>query len=146
VYDVWKQVEKRILSCVVASANEFYFLLKMFPTKLFSDKPTTPTIVFSKYPFVGDEIEFTCTSQVQRWPVEFSLSLTYTFSIDGAKQHNTLKFNVTISDKEKKVSCTAMDDRRDMSNVSNVIVKMCLSKKMSTQNFMSLFTSSQVEN
>jgi hypothetical protein len=27
--------------------------------------------------------------------VEFSLSLTYTFSIDGAKQHNTLKFNVT---------------------------------------------------
>jgi hypothetical protein len=32
-----------------------------------------PTIAVNKYPFVGDEIEFTCTSQVQRWPVEFSL-------------------------------------------------------------------------
>ena len=93
-----------------------------YPTKLFSDKPTTPTIVFNKYPFVGDEIEFTCTSQVQRWPVVLSSSLTYTFSIDGAQQHNTLKINVAISDKEKKVYCTAMDDRRDMSNISNVIV------------------------
>jgi hypothetical protein len=72
--------------------------------------------------YVGDEIEFTCTSQVQRWPVVLSSSLTYTFSIDGAQQHNTLKINVAISDKEKKVSCTAMDDRRDVSNVSNVIV------------------------
>jgi hypothetical protein len=54
--------------------------------------------------------------------VGLSSSLTYTFSIDGAQQHNTLKFNVTISDKEKKVYCTAMDDRRDVSNVSNVIV------------------------
>jgi hypothetical protein len=54
--------------------------------------------------------------------VELSSSLTYTFSIDGAQQHNTLKINVTISDKEKQVYCTVMDDRRDVSNVSNVIV------------------------
>jgi hypothetical protein len=47
--------------------------------------------------------------------VGLSSSLTYTFSIDGAQQHNTLKINVAISDKEKKVSCTAMDDRRDVS-------------------------------
>jgi hypothetical protein len=82
----------------------------------------TPTIAFSKYPFVGDQIEFSCTSQVQRWPVERSSRLTYIFSIDGAQQHNTLKINVTISDKGKKVSCTAMDDRGDVSNVSNAIV------------------------
>jgi hypothetical protein len=53
--------------------------------------------------------------------VGLSSRLTYTFSIDGAQQ-NTLKINVTISDKENKVSCTAMDDRGDVSNVSNVIV------------------------
>jgi hypothetical protein len=92
-----------------------------YPTQLFSDKPKTPTIVFNKYPFVGDQIEFTCTSQVQRWPVELSSSLLYTFSVDGAQQPNTLKINVTDSDKGKQVYCTAMDDRRDVSNVSNVI-------------------------
>jgi hypothetical protein len=58
---------------------------------------------------------------VQRWPVELSSSLLYTFSVDGAQQHNTLKINVTDSDKRKQVYCTAMDDRRDVSNVSNVI-------------------------
>jgi hypothetical protein len=88
---------------------------------IFSDKPKTPTVVFNKYPFVGDQIEFTCTSQVQRWPVELSSSLAYTFSVDAAQQHNTLKINVTDSDKGKQVYCTAMDDRRDVSNVSNVI-------------------------
>ena len=92
-----------------------------YPTQLFSDKPKTPTIVFSKYPFVGDQIELTCTSQVQRWPVGLSSSLAYTFSVDGAQQLNTLKINVTDSDKGKQVYCTAMDDRRDVSNVSNVI-------------------------
>ena len=92
-----------------------------YHTKLFSDKPKTPTIALNKYPFIGDEIEFTCTSQVQIWPVELSSSLTYTFSFDDAQQHNTLKINVTDSDKGKKVSCNAMDDRGDMSNVSNVI-------------------------
>jgi hypothetical protein len=50
---------------------------------------------------------------VQRWPVELPSSLTYTFSVDGAQQHNTLKINVTDSDKGKQVYCTAMDDRRD---------------------------------
>jgi hypothetical protein len=54
--------------------------------------------------------------------VELSSRLTYIFSIDGTQQHNTLKINVTISDKGKNVSCTAMDDRGDVSNVSNVIV------------------------
>jgi len=83
-----------------------------YPTQIFSDKPKTPTIEFSKYPFVGDQIEFTCTSQVQRWPVGLSSSLAYTFSVDGAQQHNTLKINVTDSDKGKQAYCTAMDDRR----------------------------------
>ena len=96
--------------------------LSILHYKLFSDKPRTPTIAFSKYPFVGDQIEFSCTSQVQHWPVELSSRLTYIFSIDGTQQHNTLKINVTISDKGKNVSCTAMDDRGDVSNVSNVIV------------------------
>ena len=59
---------------------------------------------------------------MQRWPVELSSSLAYTFSIDGTQQHNTLKINVTDSDKENNVSCIAMDDRGDVSNVSNVIV------------------------
>jgi hypothetical protein len=45
-------------------------LFSILPYKLFSDKPKMPTIAVNKYPFVGDEIEFTCTSQVQRWPVE----------------------------------------------------------------------------
>ena len=94
----------------------------VFPTKIFSDKPKTPTIVFNKYPFVGDQIELICTSQVQRWPVELPSSLTYTFSVDGQQQHNTCIINVTDSDKGKHVYCTAMDDRRDVSNVSNVIV------------------------
>lgn len=93
-----------------------------YPTKLFSDKPETPTITFNKYPFVGDEIEFTCASQLQHWPVGLSSSLTYTFFIDGAQQYNTLSITINISDKGKKVSCNAMDDRRDVSNVSNVIV------------------------
>ena len=97
-------------------------LFSILPYKLFSDKPKMPTIAVNKYPFVGDEIEFTCTSQVQRWPVELPSSLTYTFSVDGAQQHNTLKINVTDSDQGKQVYCTAMDDHRDVSNVSNVIV------------------------
>ena len=59
---------------------------------------------------------------MQRWPVDLPSGLTYTFSVDGAQQHNTLKINVTDSDKEKQVYCNAMDDRRDVSNVSNVIV------------------------
>jgi len=64
---------------------------------------------------------FTCTSQVQRWPVELSSSITYIFSVDGEQQHNTLKISVADSDKGKQVYCNAMDDRRDVSNVSNVI-------------------------
>ena len=61
-------------------------------------------------------------SQVQRWPDELSSSLIYTFSVDGAQQHNILKINVTDADKGKQVNCTAMDDHRDVSNVSNFIV------------------------
>ena len=97
-------------------------LFSILPYTLFLDKPKMPTIAVNKYPFVGDEIEFTCTSQVQRWPVELPSSLTYTFSVDGAQQHNTLKINVTDSDQGKQVYCTAMDDHRDVSNVSNAIV------------------------
>ena len=101
--------------------NDNVHILCILHYKLFSDKPRTPTIVLSKYPFVGDQIEFTCTSQVQRWPLGLSSSLAYIFSVDGAQQHNTHKINVTDSDKGKQVYCTAMDDRRDVSNVSNVI-------------------------
>jgi hypothetical protein len=100
VYEVHKYIyienDNVHILCICWHCFQYY------PTKLFSDKPTTPTIIFNKYPFVGDEIKFTCTSQVQRWPVELSSSLTYTFSIDGAQQHNTLKINVTISDKENR--------------------------------------------
>jgi hypothetical protein len=54
--------------------------------------------------------------------MELLSSLTYTFSVDGAQQHNTFKINVTDSDKGKQICCNAMDNRRDVSNVSNVIV------------------------
>ena len=94
--------------------------IQSYTTTLFSDKPRTPTIVLNKHPFVCDQMEFTCTSQEQRWPVGLSSSFTYKFSVDGA-QHNTLKINITDSDKGQKVFCNAMDDRRDVSNVNNII-------------------------
>ena len=54
--------------------------------------------------------------------MELPSSLTYAFAVDGQQQHNTFIINVTGSDKGKHVYCTAMDDRRDVSNISNVIV------------------------
>jgi hypothetical protein len=116
VSKTWRKSHRPTLHLVYIENDNVHILcliwhrFQYYPTQLFSDIPKTPTIESSKHPFVGDQIELTCTSQVQRWPVGLSSSLAYTFSVDGAQQqHNTLNINVTDSDKGKHVYCTATD-------------------------------------
>ena len=85
-----------------------------------SDKPTTPSLSYNEYPFVGNKANFTCISKVQRWPSDNSenLSSKYYWNRES-RQPNTI---LRRSDKGTSVTCQVTDDRGQESPFSNIII------------------------
>ncbi|VDI02452.1 Hypothetical predicted protein [Mytilus galloprovincialis] len=85
-----------------------------------TDKPTTPSLSYNEYPFVGNKANFTCISKVQRWPSDNSenLSSKYYWNRES-RQPNTI---LRRSDKGTSVTCQVTDDRGQESPSSNIII------------------------
>ncbi|XP_071158282.1 protein Obscurin-like isoform X1 [Mytilus edulis] len=85
-----------------------------------TDKPTTPSLSYNEYPFVGNKANFTCISKVQRWPSDNSenLSSKYYWNREN-RQPNTI---LSRSDKGTSVTCQVTDDRGQESPSSNIII------------------------
>ena len=75
--------------------------------------------------FVGDDIRFTCESQVQRWPIGVNPRLDYMFvgfRRGKKEQDGTLLINnVSSQDTGSNISCSAVDDLGMKSEQSNII-------------------------
>ncbi|CAG2197727.1 unnamed protein product [Mytilus edulis] len=85
-----------------------------------TDKPTTPSISYNEYPFVGNKANFTCISKVQRWPSDNSENLSYKFFWNGeSRQPNTI---IRRSDTGASVTCQATDDRGQQSPSSDSLI------------------------
>ncbi|CAC5417313.1 unnamed protein product [Mytilus coruscus] len=85
-----------------------------------TDKPTTPSLTYNEYPFVGNKANFTCISNVQRWPSDNSENLSYKFYWNGEiRQPNII---LRRSDEGTLVTCQATDDRGQLSSSSNSII------------------------
>ncbi|XP_052062349.1 uncharacterized protein LOC127702263 isoform X3 [Mytilus californianus] len=78
-----------------------------------------------EHPFVGDNVTFTCSSTIQRWPAGYRSShLSYQFhgNKPGATDNNRLMIHtLTKSDKGTNIKCQATDDLGKVSNMSNTV-------------------------
>lgn len=74
---------------------------------------------------MGDNITFTCSSKIQRWPEGYETPhLSYRFhgSTRGNATNNRLKKQIlTKSEKGTQIKCQATDDRGKVSNMSNTV-------------------------
>ncbi|XP_052091688.1 uncharacterized protein LOC127728378 [Mytilus californianus] len=85
-----------------------------------TDKPTPPSLTYNEYPFVGNKANFTCISNVQRWPSDYSENLSYKFYWNGeTRQPNII---LRRSDEGTSVTCQATDDRGQLSSSSNSMI------------------------
>ncbi|CAG2190526.1 unnamed protein product [Mytilus edulis] len=88
--------------------------------------PENPVLTIDhKHPFVNDNITFTCTATVQRWPRYIPSNISYQFFgiPRGYINNNTLILNkLTKSDKDIAISCQATDDLGKVSNMSESII------------------------
>ncbi|VDI29986.1 Hypothetical predicted protein [Mytilus galloprovincialis] len=88
--------------------------------------PENPVLTIDhKHPFVNDNITFTCTATVQRWPRYIPSNISYQFFgiTRGYINNNKLILNkLTKSDKDIAISCQATDDLGKVSNMSESII------------------------
>ncbi|XP_063442515.1 uncharacterized protein LOC134722819 [Mytilus trossulus] len=89
-------------------------------------KPIKPVLTIQpEHPFVGDNITFTCSSTIQRWPTGYGTShLSYQFigNKRGATDNNELQINkLTLSDKGTSIKCQATDNLMQVSNMSTTV-------------------------
>ncbi|CAC5402594.1 unnamed protein product [Mytilus coruscus] len=91
-----------------------------------TSKPINTTLTLQpEHPFVGDNITFTCSSTIQRWPEGYGTShLSYQFhgNTRRATYNNKLQMHkLTKFDKGTKIKCQATDDLGKSSNMSNSV-------------------------
>ncbi|CAC5424010.1 unnamed protein product [Mytilus coruscus] len=91
-----------------------------------TSKPINTTLTLQpEHPFVGDNITFTCSSTIQRWPEGYGTSrLSYQFhgNTRGATDNNKLQIHkLTKSDKGTNIKFQATDNLGKVSNMSNTV-------------------------
>ncbi|XP_063421888.1 nephrin-like isoform X2 [Mytilus trossulus] len=85
-----------------------------------TDKPTTPSLSYNEYPFVGNKANLTCISKVQRWPSDNSENMSFKYYWNReSRQPNTI---FKRSDKGTSVTCQVTDDRGQESPSSNSLI------------------------
>lgn len=111
------------ISCDFAKNTDLTAIYRLL---IISATPENPVLTIDhKHPFVNDNITFTCTATVQRWPRYIPSNISYQFFgiPRGYINNNTLILNkLTKSDKDIAISCQATDDLGKVSNMSQSII------------------------